>query len=91
MARWALRGRCATALAHLPGEAAAEVLVEEFPWAGLLPAAERLPVRLGLRGAVGSVGGVGSVVVLAQVLVREATAAVHTDPALVAECRDGGG
>ena len=30
------------ALAHLSGDAAAEVLVEEFAWVDLLPAADRL-------------------------------------------------
>lgn len=75
-----------TALAHLPGEAAAEVLVEEFPWADLLPAAERLQFVSDFVRAVGASAELGRWSVLAQVLVEwKATAAVHTDPALVAE------
>ncbi|MDX6287840.1 MAG: hypothetical protein QOG53_3325 [Frankiales bacterium] len=46
------------ALAHLPGEAAAEVLVEEFPWADLLPAADRLFVSDFVR-AVGASAELG--------------------------------
>jgi hypothetical protein len=73
------------ALAHLPGEAA-EVLVEEFPWADPLPAAERLQFVSDFVRAVGASAELGRWSVLAQVLVEwKATAAVHTDPALVAE------
>jgi len=35
-------GPLRNALAHLSGDVAAEVLVEEFAWVDLLPAADRL-------------------------------------------------
>lgn len=74
------------ALAHLPGEAAADVLVEEFPWADLLPVADRLQFVSDFVRAVGASAELGRWSVLAQVLVEwKATAAVHADPALVAE------
>jgi hypothetical protein len=75
-----------SALAHLPGEAAAEVLVEEFPWVDLLPAEDRLRFVTDFVRAVGASAELGRWSVLAQVLVEwKATAAVHADPALVAE------
>lgn len=74
------------ALAHLSGEDAAEVLVDEFPWADLLPAEDRLQFVSDFVRAVGASAELGRWAVLAQVLVEwKATAAVHSDPALVAE------
>jgi hypothetical protein len=74
------------ALAHLPGEAGAEVLVEEFPWVDLLPAADRLQFVSDFVRAVGAAAELGRWSVLAQVLTEwKATAAVHADPSLVAE------
>jgi hypothetical protein len=74
------------ALAHLSGEAAAEVLVEEFSWVDLLPAADRLQFVSDFVRAVGASAELGRWSVLAQVLVEwKATAAVYADPALVAE------
>ncbi|MHA6620800.1 hypothetical protein [Pseudonocardia sp. DLS-67] len=74
------------ALAHLSGEAAAEVLVEEFPWADLLSVADRLQFVSDFVRAVGASAELGRWSVLAQVLVEwKSTAAVHADPALVAE------
>ena len=74
------------ALGHLPGEAAAEVLVEEFPWADLLPAADRSQFVTDFLRAVGASAELGRWSVLAQVLVEwKATAAVYADPTLVGE------
>ncbi|SFO48199.1 hypothetical protein SAMN05216207_106617 [Pseudonocardia ammonioxydans] len=74
------------ALAHLPDEAAADVLIEEFPWADLLPAAERAEFVTDFLRAVGASAELGRWSVLAQVLVEwKATAAVYADPALVGE------
>ena len=74
------------ALAHLSGDAAAEVLVEEFAWVDLLPAADRLQFVSDFARAVGASAELGRWTVLAQVLVEwKATAAVYADPALVAE------
>lgn len=74
------------ALAHLQGDAAADVLVEEFPWVDLLPEADRLQFVADFVRAVGASAELGRWSVLAQVLVEwKATAAVHTDPALVTE------
>jgi len=74
------------ALAHLSGDAAAEVLVEEFAWVDLLPAADRLQFVSDFARAVGASAELGRWSVLAQVLVEwKATAAVYADPALVAE------
>ena len=74
------------ALAHLDGDGAADVLVEEFPWVDLLPDADRLRFVADFVRAVGASAELGRWSVLAQVLVEwKATAAVHADPALVAE------
>lgn len=74
------------ALAHLPGDAAADVLVEEFPWADLLPEADRPLFVADFVRAVGASAELGRWSVLAQVLVEwKATAAVHADPALAGE------
>lgn len=75
-----------SALAHLSGEAAAEVLVEEFSWVDLLPAADRLQFVSDFVRAVGASAELGRWSVFAQVLAEwKATAAVYADPALVAE------
>ena len=74
------------ALAHLDGDGAADVLVEEFPWVDLLPEADRLLFVTDFVRAVGASAELGRWSVLAQVLVEwKATAAVYADPALVAE------
>ena len=74
------------ALAHLDGDVAAEVLVEEFPWVDLLPEADQLRFVADFVRAVGASAELGRWSVLAQVLVEwKATAAVHADPALAAE------
>lgn len=74
------------ALAHLPGASAAEVLVEEFPWAELLPLTDQLQFVSDFVRAVGASAELGRWSVLAQVLVEwKATAAVYADPVLVAE------
>lgn len=74
------------ALAHLPGDAAADVLVEEFPWVDLLPEADRRLFVADFVRAVGASTELGRWTVLAQVLVEwKATAAVHADPGLAAE------
>ena len=73
------------ALAHLDGDGAADVLIEEFPWVDLLPDADRLRFVADFVRAVGASAELGRWSVLAQVLVEwRATAAVHAD-ALVAE------
>jgi hypothetical protein len=74
------------ALAHLPSEAAADVLREEFPWVDLLPEVERRAFAVDFVRAVGASAELGRWSVLAQVLVEwKATAAVYADPALVEE------
>ena len=74
------------ALAHLPAEAAADVLREEFPWVDLLPEVERRAFAVDFVRAVGASAELGRWSVLAQVLVEwKATAAVYADPALVDE------
>lgn len=74
------------ALAHLPGAAAADALVEEFPWVDLLPEADRLQFVADFVRAVGASAELGRWSVLAQVLVEwKASAAVHADSKLVVE------
>jgi hypothetical protein len=74
------------ALAHLPAEAAADVLREEFPWVDLLPDADRRTFAGEFVRAVGASAELGRWSVLAQVLVEwKATAAVYANPALVDE------
>ena len=74
------------ALAHLSAEAAADTLVEEFPWVDLLPEADRRQFVADFVRAVGASAELGRWSVLAQVLVEwKATAAIHADPALVEE------
>jgi len=74
------------ALAHLSGDAAADTLVEEFPWVDLLPEADRRRFVSDFVRAVGASAELGRWSVLAQVLVEwKATAAIHADLALVEE------
>lgn len=74
------------ALAHMPGDAAVDALVEEFPWVDLLPEAERLTFVTDFVRAVGASAELGRWSVLEQVLTEwKATAGVHADPRLVAE------
>ena len=74
------------ALAHLPGEAAADVLREEFPWVDLLPDTEQRAFAVDFVRGVGASAELGQWSVLAQVLVEwKATAAVYADPALTEE------
>jgi hypothetical protein len=74
------------ALAHLPTEAAADVLREEFPWVDLLPEADRRTFAVDFVRAVGASAELGRWSVLAQVLVEwKATAAIYSDPALTEE------
>lgn len=75
-----------SALAHLSADAAAATLREEFPWVDLLPDADRQRFAADFVRAVGASAELGRWSVLAQVLVEwKATAAVHADPALVAD------
>jgi hypothetical protein len=70
-------GPLRNALAHLSGDAAAEVLVEEFAWVDLLPAADRLQFVSDFARAVGASAELGHWSVVAQVLVEwKAIAAV---------------
>jgi hypothetical protein len=74
------------ALAHLPGAAAADALVEEFPWVDLLPEADRVRFVADFVRAVGASAELGRWSVLAQVLVEwKSTAAVYADPSLAAD------
>jgi hypothetical protein len=74
------------ALAHLSADAAADTLVEEFPWVDLLPQADRRRFVADFVRAVGASAELGRWSVLAQVLVEwKATAAIHADPALLEE------
>ncbi|SCL49856.1 hypothetical protein GA0070617_1307 [Micromonospora yangpuensis] len=74
------------ALAHLPREVAAEVLMDEFPWLGLLPEESLAQFVTDFVTATRISADLGEWSVLAQT-VREwrATAAVYTDPRLVRE------
>jgi hypothetical protein len=65
------------ALAHLSGDAAAEALVEEFPWVDLLPPVDRIRFVADFVRAVGASAELGRWAVLAQVILEwKATAAV---------------
>lgn len=74
------------ALAHLSGDAAVDVLVEEFPWVDLLVEDDRRRFVVDFVRAVGASAELGRWSVLAQVLVQwKSTAAVYADPELVAD------
>ncbi|MGH3569582.1 MAG: hypothetical protein ACRDRH_26930 [Pseudonocardia sp.] len=74
------------ALAHLSADGAADTLAEEFPWADLLPEPDRRRFAVDFVRAVQASAELGQWSVLAQVLVEwKATAAIHSDPALVEE------
>lgn len=74
------------ALVHLPGEQGVEVLVEEFPWVDVLPEPDRREFVADFIRAVSASAELGRWSVLAQVVQEwRATAAIHADPALVAE------
>jgi hypothetical protein len=74
------------ALAHLSAEGAVDTLTEEFPWADLLPEADRRQFAADFVRAVQASAELGRWSVLAQVLVEwKATAAIYSDPALVEE------
>ncbi|ATE57884.1 DUF6247 family protein [Actinosynnema pretiosum] len=73
-------------LSHLPPEAAAGALVDEFPWVDVLPEDDRAHFVADFARAFQASAELGQWSVLAQV-VREwrNTAAVHADPVLAAE------
>ncbi|MCP2165496.1 hypothetical protein [Goodfellowiella coeruleoviolacea] len=75
----ALRGL----LAHLPAEATAEALLDEFPWAGVLPAEERAQFVHDLVRGFRASAELGQWSLLATTI-REwrNTAVVHADPEL---------
>lgn len=74
------------ALVHLSAEGTVDALTEEFPWADLLPEADRRRFAADFVRAVQASAELGRWAILAQVLVEwKATAAIHTAPALVDE------
>ena len=74
------------ALAHLSTDDAVHALTEEFPWLDVLPYADRRLFAADFVRAVQASAELGRWAVLAQVIVEwKATAAIHVDPALVAE------
>lgn len=73
------------ALVHLAPEASAAVLRDEFPWVDLLPSAERAEFTVDFVRAVQISAELGNWHALARTVTEwKATAAVHSDPGLLA-------
>ena len=69
------------ALAHLSDQDAMDSLIDEFPWADLLPDADRALFAVQFVRAVQAAAELGQWSVLSQVIVEwKATAAVHAGP-----------
>jgi hypothetical protein len=77
------------ALVHLPGDAAAEVLREEFPWVDVLPPADLAVFVTDFVRAVQASAELGSWTLLAQTITEwQGTAVIHADPELRASLVD---